>query len=45
VKLEGFLSLLGCIILLIVLGIGVAHFFARAQDSAETLEASAAHSP
>ena len=44
-KLEGFLSLLGCVILLVVLAVGVAHFFARAHDSAETLEASAAQSP
>jgi hypothetical protein len=44
VKLEGFLSLLGCIILLVVLAVGVAHFYARAHSSAETIEASA-HSP
>ncbi|HKY92229.1 MAG TPA: hypothetical protein VJM11_14365 [Nevskiaceae bacterium] len=44
-KLEGFISLLGCIILLVLLAVGIAHFFKGAQNSAETLEASAAQSP
>jgi hypothetical protein len=44
VRLEAFLSLLACIVLLVVLGIGIAHFYARAHDSAATLDASA-HSP